>query len=223
MRILLVEDNQTLAEGLIALLRGGSNAVDHVSDGEAAETAILNASFDLIILDLSLPDKDGLDILQFIRSRGNTTPVLILTARGALDDRVRGLDIGADDYMTKPFEIRELEARVRVLLRRKAGLGASLVSLGTLHLDLATGTLLADDEAVDLTRRELSILESLMLARGRVVQKQALLEKIGGYDEDLSENAIEQSVSRLRRRLQPHGASIRVARGLGYWLETSGQ
>ena len=109
------------------------------------------------------------------------------------------------------------------LLRRKAGLGASLVSLGTLHLDLATGTLLADDEAVDLTRRELSILESLMLARGRVVQKQALLDKIGGYDEDLSENAIEQSVSRLRRRLQPHGASIRVARGLGYWLETSSQ
>ena len=112
---------------------------------------------------------------------------------------------------------------MRALLRRKAGLGASLVSLGTLHLDLATGTLLADDEAVDLTRRELSILESLMLARGRVVQKQALLDKIGGYDEDLSENAIEQSVSRLRRRLQPHGASIRVARGLGYWLETSSQ
>lgn len=219
MRILLVEDNQALADGLAAVLKGGGNAIDHVRDGAMAEAAVAANSFDLVILDLSLPGMDGLEVLKSLRRRGDRTPVLVLTARGGLDDRVRGLDLGADDYMTKPFEVRELEARVRVLLRRKAGHGASLISHGGLELDLASGTLTAGGETIDLTRRELSILQALMLARGRVVQKQTLLDALTGFDEEISENAVEQYVSRLRRRLQPYGAAIRVARGLGYWLE----
>ncbi len=222
MRILLVEDNKALADGLVAVLKGSGNAIDHVADGEQAEAAIAANSFDLVILDLSLPGMDGLEVLRCVRARGDRTPVLVLTARGALDDRVRGLDLGADDYMTKPFEVRELEARVRALVRRKAGIGASAISFGGLQLDLSTGTLSSGTETIELTKRELSILQALVLARGRVVQKNALLDTLIGFEGDISENAVEQYVSRLRRRLQPHGVSIRVARGLGYWLEAPG-
>ena len=223
MRILLVEDNLALAHGLVAVLKSAGDAVDHIRDGADAEAAIAAGRFDLVILDLTLPGMDGLELLRSVRGRGDATPVLVLTARGELDDRIRGLDLGADDYMTKPFEVREFEARVRALLRRGAGLGRPAITVGGLELDLTSGAIEVAGVPLELTRREMSILRTLAMARGRVVQKQALLDALTGYDDLLSENAVEQYVSRLRRRLQPHGVAIRVARGLGYWIESQAQ
>ena len=141
MRILVVEDNRTLADGLLAVLRSSGYAVDVVHDGVSALAALATESFDLVVLDLSLPEMDGLDVLRELRAGGNRSAVLVLTARGALDERIRGLDLGADDYMTKPFEVAELEARVRVLLRRQSGLRSASISFGPLELDTASHTL----------------------------------------------------------------------------------
>ncbi len=219
MRILVVEDNRTLAAGLLAVLRGDGFAVDVVHDGPSALAALTAEAFDLVVLDLSLPKMDGLDVLREVRAAGVQTGVLILTARGALDERVRGLDLGADDYMTKPFEIAELEARVRVLLRRQSGRRGTSICFERLSLDTASRSVSVDGQMLDFPARELGLLETLLRRQGKVVSKQAILESLASFEDDLSENAIEQYISRLRRRLAPHGIIIRTARGLGYYLD----
>lgn len=222
MRILVVEDNRTLADGLAAVLRGAGYAVDVVGDGRSAQAALSAERFDLVILDLTLPGMDGLDVLRDLRARRDSSAVLVLTARGGLDDRVRGLDLGADDYITKPFEVSELEARVRALLRRQAGLHGAVVDFAGISLDTNSRTILAEGRALDVPPRELSVLEALLLRAGRVVGKRALIETLAAFDDDLSANAVEQYVSRLRKRLAPYGLTVRTARGLGYYLDKAG-
>lgn len=219
MRILVVEDNRTLADGLAAVLRVAGYAVDVVHDGISADAVLSTETFDLVVLDLSLPEMDGLDVLRRMRARRNASAVLILTARGALDERVRGLDLGADDYMTKPFEVSELEARIRVLLRRQAGLHNSSIAFGDIELDTVSRTLSAFGQTLDMPARELSVLETLLRKAGKVVAKQSIIESLAAFDDDLSENAVEQYISRLRRRLAPYALTVRVARGLGYYLD----
>lgn len=220
MRILLVEDNQALAEGLTAILRGSGYAVDAVADGASAEAVAAAESYDLVILDLNLPEMDGLDVLRAMRARANKAAVMILTARGAPEDRVKGLDLGADDYMIKPFDISEFEARIRMLLRRQAGLKSSIVNYGGVTLDLTSRTFSCQGVPLDIPARELALLELLFLRAGKVVSKDAIVGSLTGFDDDLSANAIEQYVSRLRRRLGPHGLTVKTARGIGYYLET---
>lgn len=219
MRILVVEDNRTLADGLAVVLRVAGYAVDVVHDGISADAVLSTETFDLVVLDLSLPEMDGLDVLRRMRARRNASSVLILTARGALDERVRGLDLGADDYMTKPFEVSELEARIRVLLRRQAGLHNSSIAFGNIELDTVSRTLSAFGQTLDMPARELSVLETLLRKAGKVVAKQSIIESLAAFDDDLSENAVEQYISRLRRRLAPYALTVRVARGLGYYLD----
>lgn len=219
MRILVVEDNEALAEGLSKVLEGNGYAVDIVPDGVSADAVIATQSYDLVILDLTLPEMDGLDVLRAMRGRHDKTPVLVLTARGALDERVRGLDLGADDYLAKPFEVSEVEARIRVLLRRSAGLGSSVAEYGPLTLDLNARQLSCDGRGIDLPARELSVLETLMLSNNRIIPKQQIVESLSAFDEEVSDNAIEQYISRLRKKLSPVGVTIQVARGLGYYLQ----
>ncbi len=219
MRILLVEDDLPLAEALTTLLAGAGYAVDCTHDGLSAEALAGAERFDLVILDLNLPEKDGLAVLRALRARRNPVAILVLTARGAPDERVLGLDLGADDYMVKPFDVREFEARVRSILRRQAGLRTARLQIGAVTFDMAARSFLAGEEVLDLPARELALLELLFLRAGRVVGKEAIVQSLTSLDDGLSDNAIEQYVSRLRRRLQPHGLSLRTVRGLGYLLE----
>lgn len=219
MRLLLVEDNLPLAEALLALLSASGYAVDCVHDGASAEHLVASESFDLVILDLNLPELDGLSVLKAMRARENPAAVLILTARGAPEDRVRGLDLGADDYMLKPFDVAELEARIRSLLRRRAGLRSSAVSLGGVTLDLVSRRFRAGDQPLDLPARERDLLELLFMRQGKVVTKEAIVQSLTALEDSLSDNAIEQYASRLRRRLAPHGVALRTARGIGYFVE----
>lgn len=221
MRILLVEDNQALAEGLSTILRGSGYAVDAVADGASAEAVAAAETYDLVILDLNLPEMDGLDVLRAMRARANKAAVMILTARGTPEERVKGLDLGADDYMIKPFDIPEFEARIRVLLRRQAGLRSSIVNYGGVTFDLNSRTFSSQRVTLDLPAREVALLELLFLRAGKVVSKDAIMASLTGFDDDLSANAIEQYVSRLRRRLAPHGLTVKTARGIGYYLETT--
>ena len=219
MRILLVEDDLPLAEALSTLLLGAGYALDVTHDGLSAETLIGAERFDLVILDLNLPEKDGLAVLRSLRARRNLVPILILTARGEASEKVAGLDLGADDYMVKPFDVGEFEARVRSILRRQAGLHASDVQIGPVRFDMANRRFHVGDEPLDLPARELALLELFFLRAGRVVGKEAIVQSLTSLEESLSDNAIEQYVSRLRRRLHPHGLTLRTARGLGYMLE----
>ncbi len=219
MRILVAEDNKTLADGLVAVLRASGYAVDSVHDGVSAEAVATSTDFDLVILDLNLPEMDGLDVLRSLRARRSSSAVLILTARGAMDERVKGLDLGADDYMAKPFDIPELEARVRVLLRRRAGLHAAAVSFGDVTLDTVSRTVSARGTPLEVPARELKLLETLLMKAGKVVAKQAIIDSLADFDDDLSANAVEQYVSRLRKRLAPFDLTVKTARGLGYYLD----
>jgi two-component system OmpR family response regulator len=219
MRLLLVEDNLPLAEALSALLTASGYAVDCVHDGASAEHLAASESFDLVILDLNLPEIDGLTVLKAMRARDNPAAVLILTARGAPEDRVRGLDLGADDYMMKPFDVAELEARIRSLLRRRAGLRSSVITLGGVTLDLGSRRFHAAEQPMDLPARERALLELLFMRQGKVVTKEAIVQSLTALDDSLSDNAIEQYASRLRRRLAPHGVALRTARGIGYFIE----
>ncbi len=223
MRILLVEDNETLADGLCSILRSSGYAVDVVGDGASADAVTATETFDLVILDLNLPEMGGLQVLRSMRARQDKAAVLILTARGTTEERVKGLDLGADDYMTKPFDVSELEARVRVLLRRRAGLHSSSVQYGNVSLDLTSRSFSADGVLIDLPARELGILEVLFMRAGKVVPKDAIIQSLAGFDDDLSANAIEQYVSRLRKRLGPYGLTVRTARGIGYYLDKAAE
>ena len=219
MRLLLVEDDLPLAEALTALLVAAGYAVDCVNDGVSAEGLAAVETFDLVILDLNLPQMDGLAVLRAMRARSNVAAVMILTARGAPEDRVRGLDLGADDYMIKPFDVGEFEARVRSLLRRQAGLRSAKVAHGGLVLDLVTRQFSAQDLAMDLPPRERALLELMFTRAGKVVAKEAIVQSLTSLDDILSDNAIEQYISRLRRRIAPHGLTLRTVRGIGYLLE----
>ena len=219
MRILIVEDDPTLADGLTRLLRHDDYAVDCVHDGEQADHVLAAQNYDLVILDLGLPKLDGFEVIRRVRRRGAAVPILVLTARDALADRVKGLDLGADDYLTKPFELPELEARVRALVRRGQSGGSSLLTHGRLALDTSGRRATLDNVPLELSAREFGVLEVLMLRSGRVVNKEQLAEQLYGWEDEVGSNAIEVYVHRLRKKLEPAGVAIRTIRGLGYVLE----
>ena len=221
MRILLAEDDPVLADGLTRSLHQSDYAVDCVGTGDQADHVLLAQNYDLVILDLGLPKLDGFEVLRRLRHRGSKVPVLVLTARDGLDERVRGLDLGADDYLTKPFDLPELEARVRALIRRGQSGGGSILTHGALQLDTAGRRATLSGAPLDLSARELGVLEVLMHRSGRVVNKEQLAEQLYGWDEEVGANAIEVYVHRLRRKLEPAGVVIRTIRGLGYLLEKS--
>jgi two-component system OmpR family response regulator len=221
MRILIIEDDPVLADGLTRSMRHSDYAIDCVNDGGEADHVLLAQNYDLVILDLGLPKLDGFEVLRRLRRRGSKTPVLILTARDALDDRVKGLDLGADDYLTKPFDLPELEARVRSLIRRGQSGGGSILHHGALTLDTVGRRAMLNGEPIELSARELGVLEVLMLRSGRVVNKEQLAEQLYGWEEEVGANAIEVYVHRLRRKLEAAGVVIRTIRGLGYLLEKS--
>jgi two-component system OmpR family response regulator len=219
-RILLVEDDELLSDGMSKALRQAGYAVDHVATGYEANIALSTTAFDLLILDLGLPSMDGLEVLRHLRQRNQTLPVIIATARDRLEDRVSGLDLGADDYIIKPFDLPELEARVRALLRRNRGAGGIEVTYGPLRFDTVGRRVMVNDQALDLSARELAVLEVLLQRGGSVVSKEQLIEHMYGWDEEVSQNAMEVNVHRLRKKLEPSGVNIRTIRGLGYLLET---
>jgi two-component system, OmpR family, response regulator len=219
MRILIVEDDPVLADGLTRSLRQADYAVDYASDGAEADHVLVTQAYDLVILDLGLPKLDGFEVLRRLRRRGVKVPVLILTARDALQDRVKGLDLGADDYLSKPFDLPELEARVRALIRRGQSGGSSVLTHGSLILDTAGRRATLGGEPLDLSAREMGVLEVLMMRTGRVVGKEQLAEQLYGWEEEVGANAIEVYVHRLRKKLEPAGVNIRTVRGLGYLLE----
>lgn len=218
MRITLIEDNASLAKGIRYCLEDTGHAVDHLSDGDAAERFLRSDGADLIILDINLPGVDGLTLLKQMRQRGDTRPVILLTARAETEDRVVGLDSGADDYLIKPFEMAELEARVRALLRRREIPQQHFQKIGTLKYDFAGRQLIDGETEIDLPRREMSVFECLFAANGRLVPKSTLLDHAYGVGTDVADTVVEVYVSRLRRRLSPYGIQIRTQRGLGYQL-----
>ncbi len=219
MRILIAEDDAVLANGLVRTFSSGSYAVDHVSNGVQADLMLQESVYDLVILDLGLPKMDGLEVLKKLRQRGEKVAVLILTARDAIESRVKGLDLGADDYLTKPFNLDELEARVRALIRR-GQLGSNLpLQCANLSLNVADKIAINGDIPLPLSAREFGLLEVLMTRANKVVNKGQLLEALVNWDSEISDNAIEVYIHRLRKKIAPSGARILTIRGLGYLLE----
>jgi two-component system, OmpR family, response regulator len=219
MRILVAEDDPNLAEGLMRSLRQAGYAVDCARTGGEADAALEANEFDLLILDIGLPEKSGLQVLKRLRSRSSKVAVLILTARDSLSDRVTGLDAGADDYLAKPFELAELEARVRALARRGMAGGLALVSHGALTYDQVGRVARLDGKPIELSAREIGLLEIFLQRAGRLVSKHQLVNHLCEWGEEVSGNAIEVYVHRLRKKLEPGGVRIVTVRGLGYSLE----
>lgn len=223
MRLLLVEDTADLAEAIVVSFRRRGDAIDHAVDHASATACLAASNYDVVILDLGLPDGDGISVLTGLRQHDATTPVLILTARLGIEDRVRSLDLGADDYLVKPFDIRELAARVRALARRAVVERQTCIEYGDLRVDPAGRTVTCGQRDIELSRREFSLLEALLANRGRVASKERLYSRLFTYDEqDVGTNAIELYVSRLRRKLDCSGVRIRTLRGLGYQLVATG-
>lgn len=218
MRILLAEDDQIIADGLCRTLRNNGYAIDHAATGNAADAALTTGVYDLVILDIGLPGLSGLEVLRRLRSRNNGVPVLMLTALDGSADRVRGLDLGADDYMGKPFDLAELEARVRALVRRSAG-ASPLIRCGSLSYDQVGRVAEIAGQPVELSAREIGLLEILLSRIGRLVSKDQLVDHLCGWGEEVSHNAIEVYVHRLRKKLECGGVRIVTVRGLGYCLE----
>ncbi len=220
MRILIAEDDQVLADGLLRALRSSGAAVDHVASGTEADAALRTSNqFDLLILDLGLPKMHGLEVLKALRGRGSSLPVLILTAADSIEERVKGLDYGADDYMAKPFSLQELEARVRALTRRGKGGTSSAIRHGPLEYDQAGRVATIDGRMVELSARELGLLEVLLQRAGRLVSKDQLVERLCEWGEEVSTNAIEVYIHRLRKKIEKGPIRIATVRGLGYCLE----
>ncbi|WP_417661371.1 response regulator [Pseudomonas sp.] len=219
MRILLVEDHPQLAASVAQALKSAGWTVDVLHDGVAADLALNSEQYALAILDIGLPRMDGFEVLARLRDRGNTLPVLMLTARGEVKDRVHGLNLGADDYLAKPFELSELEARVKALLRRTMLGGEQVQRCGDLAYDLATRRFHLHDELLTLTSREQAVLEAMIARPGRVMSKEQLAAQVFGLDEDASADAIEIYIHRLRKKLEGNAVKIVTFRGLGYLLE----
>jgi two-component system response regulator QseB len=217
MRILLVEDDALLGDGVCVGLTQAGFTVDWVKDGKAGLAAASAGLHDLVILDLGLPGISGREVLASLRKQGNDSPVLILTARDTVDERIQGLDAGADDYMTKPFDLDELSARVRALLRRRSGRSAPVLRHGDIILDPAAHTVTLRDEPVSLSNREFSLLLLLLDASGRVLSRQHLEESLYGWDEEIESNAIEVHIHHLRKKLGT--TLIRTVRGVGYTID----
>lgn len=218
MRIIVVEDNVGLAKGIAYRLEDAGHTVDILHDGDHAAGFLKDDPSDLIILDINLPGKDGLTLLSELRARGDLRPVILLTARAQTEDRVIGLDAGADDYLIKPFEMAELEARVRALSRRRAVPHRQLQDVGALRFDPTARQLFHGDDTIEMPRRELSIFECLLSANGRLISKAALLDYAYGVGADVDETVVEVYISRIRSRLKPFGVTIKTQRGLGYQL-----
>jgi two-component system OmpR family response regulator len=220
MRILLAEDDSVLADGLTRSLRQSGYATDCVKNGQEADSALSTTQdFDLLILDLGLPKMPGLEVLKRLRARNSRLPVLILTAGDSVEQRVIGLDLGADDYMAKPFALSELEARVRALTRRGAGGGPAIIRHGPLSYDQVGRIACINDQMLDLSARELGLLEVLLQRTGRLVSKEQLVDHLCEWGEEVSNNAIEVYVHRLRKKIEVGGVRIATVRGLGYCLE----
>jgi DNA-binding response OmpR family regulator len=219
MRLLLIEDDPELADGLQQSLAQSGYAVDSARTAEEARKMCGATRYEMVILDLGLPDSDGLELLRELRAHNVTAPVLILTARGDLDDRIAGLDAGADDYLAKPFALGELEARVRALLRRGAESSPTLLHVGKLDFDTSARRARVEGIDLDLTARELAVLEALLRRPRALTSKEQLFESLYTWDSDANLSAVEVYVSRLRKKLEPAGVAIRMFRGLGYRLE----
>lgn len=219
MRILLVEDDEMLANAVARALRQSAHAVDTVASGAEADDYLTANEYDLVLLDLGLPKLDGFEVLRRLRQRRNAVPVIILTVRDAQEDLVKGLDLGADDYLTKPFNLPELEARVRAVIRRSHASASSELVHGPLRLDMAGRRLYSADKPVELSARELAVIELLLLKEGRVVTKQQITEHLYGWEEGSTSNAVEVFIYRLRRKLEPSGVDIRTVRGMGYLID----
>ena len=214
MRLLLIEDDLLLGDGVKVGLMQANYAVDWVTDGEAGEHALQVETYDALVLDLSLPKKDGLKILQALRGRGDQLPVLILTARDTINDKVIGLDTGADDYLVKPFDLDELTARLRALLRRQHGRACSEIEYGDLRLDPAAHTLTQAGQTIGLSHREFAILQTLLENIGKVLSRSQLEESLYGWDDLVESNAVEVHIHHLRKKLGKD--LIRTIRGVGY-------
>ena len=219
MRVLLVEDTEDVAEAIVANFSRNGHAVDRVTGCGAARDAVAVQDYDLVILDINLPDGSGFDFLRGLRGAKNATPILVVTARREVEDRIGALDIGADDYLMKPFDLRELEARARALIRRSSGERGGVIEYGRLSLDPAGRIASIAGTPLQLTRREFSVLEILMHNRGRVMPKERIFDKLFSFDDqEVGLNAVELYIARLRRKLAGSGLAIRNLRGLGYQI-----
>lgn len=218
MRILVVEDNRDVGEAVVESIQTMGHSVDWARDGEVADEWLRSDAYQLVVLDLMLPKLDGLTLLRRLRERRCDTPVLILSARSQIDDRIDTLDLGADDYLIKPFDFRELQARVRSLLRRHSGERSNELRCGDLTLDRAARVARIAGQTLALTRRELTLLEILMARQNQIFSKAQLLDQIFGYSSEATENSIEVMIARLRRKLDGATAEIATQRGLGYRL-----
>ncbi|CAO3440833.1 response regulator transcription factor [Azospirillum endophyticum] len=216
MRILVIEDTEDLADAVIDSLRGLGHAVDWAADGHQADELLRTETYQLIILDVMLPGPDGQTLLRQLRRRGNRTPVLVTTARSQIDTKIHLLDLGADDYIVKPFDLRELEARCRALLRRSHGMVSSEAVFGNLVFDAAGRTVAVDGRPLDLSAREFRLLELFLGNLGRVQTKAALIDRLFDLEQAVTPNAVEMSVSRLRRKLEGASVVIRTVHGVGY-------
>ena len=219
MRILIVEDDKALADGLQRTLQQSGFAVDHAANGELALRACSEEHYDLIILDVSLPGIDGFEVLRNLRKQRQSGSILLLTAHDAEADRVHGLDLGADDYVTKPFSLLELEARVRALIRRSQAVRSPRMQFGSLTVDITGRRAQIGEAVLDLTPREWGVLEYLLMRAGQVVSKEQMLQALCSWDDSLTHNAIEVYISRLRAKLHTAGISIRTIRGFGYLVD----
>ena len=217
MRLLLAEDDQLLGDGIVTALRRAGYSVDWFRDGVSAELALQNEQFDLVILDLGLPKRDGLDVLRNTRKRGESAPVLILTARDDVQDRVAGLDAGADDYLGKPFSVDELLARLRVLQRRRSGRVDNSIQHGTLRLDLNSHRVELAGTPVVLPRREFALLQALLENKGNVLSREQLEQTLYSWAEEVGSNTIEVHVHHLRKKFG--NDLIRTVRGIGYTID----
>lgn len=216
MRLLLVEDSDDLAQSVLRFLRAEGHAVDHAADAATAEEAMSVAEYSCVILDLGLPDRSGLEVLKARRRAGDRTPILVATARDQITDRIAGLDAGADDYLVKPFDLRELSARIRAHARRGEGLPETRIAVADLEVDRAAARVWRNGEAIRLTAREWALFDALLGARGRILPKMKLEEVLSSFDAIIEGNAVEVYVSRLRSKLGPE--VIETRRGLGYMI-----
>ncbi len=219
MRILLAEDDAAIAQAINTLLSAQGHAVDCVADGDSALNALSLQSYDILLLDIGLPKRDGLSVLQQLRQRHQDTPVLILTARDTVNDRVAGLDAGADDYLVKPFDLQELLARIRAVLRRRSGQAEAVLSNGILTLKPATREVSRDQQTQRLSAREYALLEALMLRAGTIFSRSELEEKLYGWNEEVESNAVEFLIHQLRKKLG--NDAIKNVRGIGWFVEKS--